>query len=71
MKQTTNQKANQLATETFDHFKNGHLAVSICNNTKFFLIKNQGQTVEQIEQDIDSRSKVLKIRLSSVIARGI
>jgi hypothetical protein len=64
-------QVRQLAEETNEHFKTGHLAVSICNNTKFFLIKNNGQTVDQIEKDIETRSKFLKIRLSSVIARGL
>lgn len=64
-------QVNQLANETYNHFKAGHLAVSICNNNKFFLIKNQNQDVAAIEKDINARSKVLKIRLSSVIARGI
>lgn len=64
-------QVNQLANETYNHFKSGHLAVSICNNNKFFLIKNQNQDVAAIEKDINARSKVLKIRLSSVIARGI
>lgn len=66
-----NQVVEKLASETNSHFKTGHLAVSICNNNKFFLIKNQGQNLEQIEKDIDARAKVLKVRLSSVIVRGI
>lgn len=72
MSQNKNQdKLEQLTSETFNHFKTGHLAVSICNNTKFFLIKNNGQSIEEIQTDIDKRSKFLKIRLTSVISRGL